>query len=602
MKFLRTVAVISSALSVLTASAAKSRPAGLLGTDDNPLVTLYAEGWGVWDRGLRGSNIDRLYVNRGFPFRKIAINHAFSVPDANDCYLRTTDVEADFQKTDDGYGYPGWNGPWNGPEVAGLLGSLMTLKQSHPEMILLPSVGGWSRSQTFHACIQEGKREAFVDSIIRHVKYLGFDGVDLDWEYPSCEGGCGCQGESVCSSTSNVAAHGDWETYKSFLTYLRQRLDAASDEVGKYLYITMALGMNPDLLQGQGKWDVPTPFDFLCADDSPVDWMNLMSYDFFGPWAALTGPAAPLADNPNVSEDDTIGLATYAKAWKQVPKQGDPPGLWESSTATAPYGATGTYEAGTLSIWDIVQKWRPVCTEGWDSVGKTATLYCDTSPKGDANVFVAYESGEVWKAKMAMAREYGMSGAIIWAASDLTSADLTTDTTTELFGGLVSGWTGKDYTPPSMADYSPITKIKQWTNFPCPVMKEGTSGCTDLSAPTLTFPSDDSVNLAGSSGYSGVVSGGGSSGTSGSGSTGAGSGGSAGSGSTGTGTGGSSGSGSSGTGTGGSSGSGSSGTGTGGSSSGTGTGGSSGSSSGSSTILGYLGWWILCLQLGLYWY
>eukprot|EP01053_Blabericola_migrator_P002021 Blabericola_migrator_1__2020@NODE_1550_length_4301_cov_708_542749_g1015_i0_p2_GENE_NODE_1550_length_4301_cov_708_542749_g1015_i0NODE_1550_length_4301_cov_708_542749_g1015_i0_p2_ORF_typecomplete_len518_score83_65Glyco_hydro_18/PF00704_28/3_8e24NAGLU_N/PF12971_7/11NAGLU_N/PF12971_7/19_NODE_1550_length_4301_cov_708_542749_g1015_i01671720 len=307
----------------------------------------------------------------------------------------------------------------------------------------------------------------------------------------------------------------------------------------------MALGMNPDLLQGQGKWDVPTPFDFLCADDSPVDWMNMMSYDYFGPWAALTGPAAPLADNPNVSEDDTfnvkygldyikqhctnmnkltIGLATYGKAWKQVPKQGNPPGLWQTSTATASwgdvkYGATGTYESGTVSIWDIVKNWRPVCTEGWDSVGKTATLFCDKSPKGDANAFLAYENGEVWKAKMAMARAYGMSGAIIWAASDMTSPDLTTDTTSELFAGLVSGWTGKDYTPPPMAGYSSITKIKQWANFPCPALKEGTNGCTNLSAPTLTFPSDDSVKLAGSSGYPGAIPDGGSSGSNSNGST-----------------------------------------------------------------------------------
>eukprot|EP01056_Protomagalhaensia_sp_Gyna25_P005939 Protomagalhaensia_sp_Gyna_25__5938@NODE_910_length_2431_cov_269_025920_g717_i0_p1_GENE_NODE_910_length_2431_cov_269_025920_g717_i0NODE_910_length_2431_cov_269_025920_g717_i0_p1_ORF_typecomplete_len704_score111_69Glyco_hydro_18/PF00704_28/6_9e51DUF4849/PF16141_5/0_11DUF4849/PF16141_5/2_8e03Alpha_GJ/PF03229_13/1_4FoP_duplication/PF13865_6/13GRP/PF07172_11/2_3e02GRP/PF07172_11/2_8_NODE_910_length_2431_cov_269_025920_g717_i0372148 len=508
---------------LLLSEAARSRPAGILGDDDNPLVTVYAENWGVWARGMRGSNIDKMWVNRDLPYRKLAINHAFSLPDANDCILRTTDNGADFDKEDPGYGYPGWGGPWNGPQVAGLMGSLMTLKRARPEIILLPSLGGWSRSHTFHTCIQPGKREAFADSIIRHVKYLGFDGVDLDWEYPSCEGGCGCQGEEVCHSTPNVGAHGDWDTYKDFLTYLRQRLDAAGDEVGKYLYITMALGMNPDLLQGKGKWDVPTPFDFLCAPNSPVDWMNLMTYDYFGPWAQKTGPLSPLRDTPSVSEDDdfhiqygldyiknhcqdmsrlTMGLATYGKIWRDVPKQGNPPGLWQTSTS-GNWRATGTWEAGTVSIWDILKNYRGLCSDNFDEVSETATMFCDRSPKNEPNVFVSYEDGETWRRKMAMARQYGMSGAIIWAASDMSEgANNVYDASPELLSGLFSGWQGRAYSIPPMKGVSSYTQMAQWKNYPCPGMMEGTSAsaCANLGAPEYTFPSDESVNLAGSSG------------------------------------------------------------------------------------------------------
>eukprot|EP01055_Gregarina_sp_Pseudo9_P005365 Gregarina_sp_Pseudo_9__5364@NODE_647_length_2426_cov_234_129870_g610_i0_p1_GENE_NODE_647_length_2426_cov_234_129870_g610_i0NODE_647_length_2426_cov_234_129870_g610_i0_p1_ORF_typecomplete_len745_score125_07Glyco_hydro_18/PF00704_28/2_8e50CBM27/PF09212_10/0_049DUF4849/PF16141_5/0_2_NODE_647_length_2426_cov_234_129870_g610_i0532236 len=506
-----------------TTEAARAIPDGLLGDDDNPLVTIYLESWAVWDRKFFASTADMLFVNRDLPYRKLVLNHAFSVPNHADCSLRSTDTDADSQTPDSLYNYPGWGGPWDesGPEVAGVNGGLMSLKRAHPEIILLPSLGGWSRSHEFQHCIQPENREKFVDAIIQHIKWLGFDGVDFDWEYPSCEGGCGCQGEDVCSTTSNVAGHGDWEVYKSFLSYVRERFNAASDELGKYLYITMALGMNPDLLEGKGKWDVPTPFDFLCADDSPVDWMNMMSYDFFGPWAALTGPLAPLRDTPGVPDDDkmniqygldyvkqhcknmkklTMGLATYGKGWAGVPKTGSPPGLWQQSSVNPPTG-DGTYSqggAGTLSIWEIMSLYRGKCTETFDEASETATMFCDQSPKGTANLFISYESGEAWKRKMAFARDYGMSGAIIWAASDMYHNGV--DATGELFGGLFSGWTGKDYSPPNPTGASSITKIKQWPGYPCPIVKEGTSSSCSLGTPPLSFPSDESVNLAGSSG------------------------------------------------------------------------------------------------------
>eukprot|EP01054_Gregarina_sp_Poly1_P003232 Gregarina_sp_Poly_1__3231@NODE_191_length_11641_cov_669_281061_g170_i0_p2_GENE_NODE_191_length_11641_cov_669_281061_g170_i0NODE_191_length_11641_cov_669_281061_g170_i0_p2_ORF_typecomplete_len535_score36_48Glyco_hydro_18/PF00704_28/2_1e43DUF4849/PF16141_5/0_14_NODE_191_length_11641_cov_669_281061_g170_i049356539 len=355
----------------------------------------------------------------------------------------------------------------------------------------------------------------FADGIIEQIRHLGFDGVDLDWEYPGCEGGCGCQGEEICHSTPNVASHEDWDTYKSFLTYLRGRLDTEGDRLGKYLYITMALGMGPDILQGHGKWDRPTPFDFLCADDSPVDWMNLMTYDYFGPWAALTGPLSPLKDTPGISEDDTMnvkfgldyvkqhcknmkkltmGLGTYGKSWAGVPKQGNPPGLWQQATQNPPRGP-GTWEAGTVSMWEIVAKYRRECTDTFDEVSEAATLYCDST-----RTFIAYESGEVWKRKMAMARQYGMSGAIIWAAGDFEFRD--TEVTGELMGGLFSGWTGRPYTVPPSRGNTRIEILTRWPSYPCPILMETSSAsvCANLGAPKYTFPSDETVNLAGSHG------------------------------------------------------------------------------------------------------
>eukprot|EP01054_Gregarina_sp_Poly1_P003360 Gregarina_sp_Poly_1__3359@NODE_196_length_11576_cov_92_095925_g175_i0_p12_GENE_NODE_196_length_11576_cov_92_095925_g175_i0NODE_196_length_11576_cov_92_095925_g175_i0_p12_ORF_typecomplete_len162_score15_99Glyco_hydro_18/PF00704_28/6_2e18_NODE_196_length_11576_cov_92_095925_g175_i083898874 len=114
----------------------------------------------------------------------------------------------------------------------------------------------------------------------------------------------------------------------------------------------------------------------------------------------------------------TMGLATYGKGWLDVPKQGTPPGMYQQSTASS-WAAPGTWEDGTFSIWDIEKNLLPGCTRTWDNYSHTPTLYCDTFPKGGSNAFVSYEDAESWAYKMKVARDFGMSGAIIWASSDM---------------------------------------------------------------------------------------------------------------------------------------------------------------------------------------
>ena len=490
-------------------SMARQSPGTII--DESPLVVLYYDNWAGWIRDYSPSHVEKNFLSREMPVRNFVLNYAFFTWNPVECSLIPTD-QIDLQKGDKGgWTTDDWNieerEPWETSKpMGGHLPAFMMLKSRYPHVKLLPSIGGWSRSHTFHDCIIN-KEDHMIKSMVDHVTVWGWDGVDFDWEYPNCDGApCGCQGEATCtveSGFSNVAGPGDWDRYKQFVHKTRLAFNELEDKVGRRLYITAALGMNPKLIDGHNDvWSTPMPIEWMCEEDD-FDWVNLMTYDFYGPWTALTGPLAPLYSNPNLRGDQmsiddsmqrilkrcsaphklTMGLATYGKTWQSVPKEGDVPGLWQSSTARDVRGG-GTWELGTVSYFDIKKNMLPRCTRTWDDHSKTPTLYCATFPtavdipseagkqvqRGQPNTFVSYEDGESWKEKMAYARSKGMAGAIIWAASDTGNGKAyAPDSTADLFNGLLEGWFGEKRNVPetSTLKSSPGT-MKRWAEYPCP--------------------------------------------------------------------------------------------------------------------------------------
>lgn len=65
------------------------------------------------------------------------------------------------------------------------------LKWSNPELKTLLAIGGWNadNSQYTQMVSSKDNRESFIENSIVFLRTYGFDGLDLDWEYPATRGG-----------------------------------------------------------------------------------------------------------------------------------------------------------------------------------------------------------------------------------------------------------------------------------------------------------------------------------------------------------------------------------------------------------------------------
>ena len=65
------------------------------------------------------------------------------------------------------------------------LNSLLSNREILPNLKILFAIGGWENSQYFSKMASsENLRQNFYSSILRIIDDFGFDGIDIDWEYP----------------------------------------------------------------------------------------------------------------------------------------------------------------------------------------------------------------------------------------------------------------------------------------------------------------------------------------------------------------------------------------------------------------------------------
>jgi chitinase len=97
------------------------------------------------------------------------------------------------------------------------------------------------------------KRENFIKNLLTFLPQYGFDGVDIDWEYPSAED----RGGRPC----------DKENFTKLLQEMKQAFE------GRYL-VTFAAPMSSWYLRG---------YDLKGASEA-ADWIHVMAYDIHGTW------------------------------------------------------------------------------------------------------------------------------------------------------------------------------------------------------------------------------------------------------------------------------------------------------------------------------
>ncbi|TMX49956.1 chitinase C-terminal domain-containing protein [Vibrio alginolyticus] len=368
-------ATADSALATLTvnggAVTSNCRPDGLYQTTgvDVPYCSIYDEEGrekmgadhprrviGYFTSWRAGDDPQSTYLVKDIPWEQLThINYAF-VSIGSDGKVNVGDVNDPNN--------PATGKTWPGVEVdpalgfKGHFGALATYKQKHDVKTLI-SIGGWAETgghfdtngdrvadggfytMTTNAdgSINHAGIEKFATSAVEMMRQYKFDGLDIDYEYPTSMAGAGNPYDKDFMEPRRQYL---WASYQELMKVLREKLDAASAQDGIHYMLTIAAPSSGYLLRGMETFDV-TKY---------LDYVNIMSYDLHGAWNDHVGHNAALFDTGKDSELaqwNVYGTAAYG-------------GIGYLNTDWAYHYFRGSMPAGRINIG------VPYYTRGWQGV------------------------------------------------------------------------------------------------------------------------------------------------------------------------------------------------------------------------------------------
>ncbi|MFA3784048.1 glycosyl hydrolase family 18 protein [Melioribacteraceae bacterium 4301-Me] len=147
---------------------------------------------------------------------------------------------------------------------------------------IVVALGGWGNSDGFSPMVANPlTRAAFVSNIIDFCLTNDYDGIDIDWEYPTAS---------------------DRSNFVSLVKELREALNNVGLE-----FLSIAL---PSTDWNNG-YDVKQLINY-------VNWFGIMTYDFYGPWEKTSGHNSPLYPSPLQSSSTSSSVNYYLQ--KGIPK------------------------------------------------------------------------------------------------------------------------------------------------------------------------------------------------------------------------------------------------------------------------------------------
>ncbi|KAH7038273.1 glycosyl hydrolases family 18-domain-containing protein [Microdochium trichocladiopsis] len=346
------------------------------GGDVRDLVIGYYEAWTAQMNGCRVKKINQIDVSS---LTHLNVAFGYIKPSSFEVVPMDPATEEDFQ-------------------------ALTNLKLKAPGLKVWLSLGGWSFSDNGtetqgvfgDLSSTPAKRQKFIGNLSKFLREWGFDGVDIDWEYPG--------------APDRGGKEQDTANYVELLKDMRTHFDDQTERWG----ISFA---------------APTSYWYLRWFDIEnmaryVNWINVMSYDLHGAWddkysyignyvnshTNLTEitEALDLMWRANVPANRVnLGIGFYGRTFQLENSNCNTPGCRQKGGAS-PGPCTDT--SGVLSFAEIETLINstniPVKHD------ETAAVSYFTY-KGDQ--WVAYDSRQTLQQKVKYANEIGLLGLMIWA-------------------------------------------------------------------------------------------------------------------------------------------------------------------------------------------
>lgn len=291
---------------------------------------------------------------------------------------------------------------------------LRQLRQAHPGLRLLISIGGWDAAPQFSdLALTAASRSAFAESCIKlFVEQQGFDGIDLDWEFP-VHGG------------THKSRPVDRADFTDLAREFRRQFEVLSRSTRRHYYLTVATPAGT--WQQGGAYSVTDSYD-LAALVPEVDWLNVMTYDMNNIFSPVSGFNTPLnadpqdpAPEPQRSRDNLaaavrfyeahgvpadkimLGVAFYGRGFTGVSAENA--GLYSKYSGGFPETPWKTVRSQFLTSPDWVRHWSATAQAPW--------LY-----NAKQRVFFTYDDPGSMAIKADFARREHLRGIMIWVLGE----------------------------------------------------------------------------------------------------------------------------------------------------------------------------------------
>lgn len=282
--------------------------------------------------------------------------------------------------------------------------SLIDLAHVAGTKIML-SIGGWTLSEAFPkmAATQKG-RSNFAHNCVGHLARYGFDGIDIDWEYPCYE--------------EHKGTPADKENFTLLLKTIRDSIDAYGAKIKTKFLLTAAFGAQ-DIRNQSIEWDKLKEF---------MDYFNIMTYDINGAWSENASHNSPLSAP---AEGDTnslencfkrlvqkynvpasminMGVPFYGRSLKG--KEGIKLDLYGKIHSGQTDDETFVPDLGGANYYNIMLN-KDKFEDKWDEKAQVPYMVGK-----NINTFLSYDNPESIKRKAQFVNANDAAGVIIWEIS-----------------------------------------------------------------------------------------------------------------------------------------------------------------------------------------